>query len=158
MVRGVACCRSPFALLPNPRLPQNGFTALHLASQNGSRRCVESLARAPGASLDAAAALGNSPLHIAAIEDQLDSVETLLDCGAAIDSLNAYARTPLLVAAAAGRVDAAELLIVRGADVSAGDADGSGPLHLAAAAGHVECVEMLLARGLPRGATDKVSA
>src|SRR6185436_13231454 len=76
----------------------------------------------------------NSPLHVAAIHEQLATMELLLERGA-----NVNARAPIL------EIDSPLGRIKRG---------GETPLHEAAKGGCTECVELLLKRGADIRATD----
>jgi len=88
------------------------------------------------------------PLHWAAVTDQADLVETLLDRGAKVDARDAEGRTPLMVAAAFNSRAVANVLLARGADPLAKDTvDGNTPLDFSAMAGHADFARLLLAHG-----------
>ena len=90
------------------------------------------------------------PLHWAAITDQADVVETLIEHGAQVDERDAEGRTPLMVAAAFDSRAVADVLLARGADPLARDAvDGNTSLDFAAMAGHANFVSLLKAHGAP---------
>jgi len=90
---------------------------------------------------------GLTPLSLAVISDQTETVERLLQKGAEAGAGNRDGSTPLAVAALLGRTEAAGLLIEAGADVHARAADGSTPLHTAAFFGRAETVELLVQEG-----------
>jgi len=62
---------------------------------------------------------GNTPLHMAAIRDNVPLAELLLAHGADVNAKNEDGNTPLHLAAYRGNVPLAELLLAHGADVNA---------------------------------------
>jgi ankyrin repeat protein len=102
----------------------------------------------PGTRLYAEKSWQGYPLHWAALQNQVDSVTTLLDRGMNADVRDGEGRTPLMAAAAFGSLEVAELLIARGADPMAQDSQNADtPLHFAALAGRIEMAKLLLAHG-----------
>lgn len=144
--------------------PANGDTTLHYAASMGmemlARRLI--LANAP---LDALATwrsfddelgnyAGNTPLHMAALGNQLDLAWLLIKAGANRDAALDDRRTPLFYAAARGHTDVLEVLLAAGADPNAREASVVGeittdltPLHYAVLNGHSAAVAMLLCYG-----------
>jgi uncharacterized protein len=59
--------------------------------------------------------LGDTPLHIAAVNGDVHIIGLLLDAGADIDAHGEYGYTPLQQAVGQGHVDAVRLLLRRGA-------------------------------------------
>ena len=90
---------------------------------------------------------GLTPLSLAVISDQTETVEQLLQNGAEAGARNRDGSTPLAVAALLGRTKAVGPLIEAGADIDARAADGSTPLHTAAFFGRAETVELLVKAG-----------
>lgn len=90
---------------------------------------------------------GNPALHMAVIEDDMKTIEWLLENGADVDARNASLETPLHVAVLRGRKDIAELLMTKHADVNAVSRAGHTPLILAAMYDCVEIGALLLAHG-----------
>jgi len=72
---------------------------------------------------------GGSPLHIAAISGQAETVEWLIGVGVDLEvrARDEFGGTPLHWAAAVANAEIAELLIEGGADVNAGDSNGYTP-------------------------------
>jgi cytochrome c len=96
-----------------------------------------------------------APLHEAAKEGDLETIEQLLAQGADINESSALA-TPLHYAIQRGHAKAAELLIRRGANVNATSTWGT-PLHSAAAAGLTDIARLLLERGADPNANWKTT-
>lgn len=144
--------------------PASGDTPLHYAASFGMEQLARRLMLA-NAPLDALAhwrsfddELGNyegcTPLHMAALGNQLDLVWLLIKAGAARDAAVADQRTPLFYAAARGHVGALEVLLAAGADPNAREASKVSdittdltPLHYAVLNGHSAAVAMLLCYG-----------
>jgi ankyrin repeat protein len=92
---------------------------------------------------------GNTLLHLAVRQKQIETVSYLLDKGADVNAVNTNQQTPLHVAAYIGSADIAGLLIENGADVSLADYQMHTPLHYAARSGSNEVTELLLKNGAP---------
>jgi cytohesin len=74
---------------------------------------------------------GDTPLHIAVGDDNLEMVELLLGAGARLDIVNEDGLTPLHVAVSCYEIEIMETLLKAGANVAAGDNAGRTPLHVA---------------------------
>ena len=84
--------------------------ALHAAlAGRGDLRIVSQLL-ASGADVNARAAGGYTPLHIAAFHDDVSIVNTLLAHGAAAEARDDQGRTPLTIAEAQGQTHVARRL------------------------------------------------
>jgi ankyrin repeat protein/L-ascorbate metabolism protein UlaG (beta-lactamase superfamily) len=88
------------------------------------------------------------PLHVAAIEGQLEIMEFLIAGGVIIDSHDIDESTPLMVACHSGQVEAAKLLLRHGAVVNQGDLNGSTPVDFAMLSGNTEVVQVLSEAGI----------
>ena len=100
------------------------------------------------AALDAVDASGRTPLVNAVLDDQAESVTSLLAAGAAVGAA-------LHWACALGRRDAVLLLLLRGgAALEARDGEGKTPLIVAAMQGHADVVSALLEAGAEVEASD----
>lgn len=66
----------------------------------------------------------NGPLHLASINDRLDTAKWLLSLGLAIDQPGMTGRTPLLLACEFGQVEIIDMLLENGADLH----KGQGPM------------------------------
>ncbi|XP_054262267.1 ankyrin-1-like [Macrosteles quadrilineatus] len=133
-----------------------GFTAVHLAAQNGHGQSDPPT----GASL--VGELGNesgmTPLHFAAYSGNENVVRLLLNSvGVQVDaatSENGY--NPLHLACFGGHITVVGLLLSRSSDLlHSSDKHGKTGLHVAATHGHYQMVEVLLGQGAEINATDK---
>ena len=115
-----------------------GATPLHWAVRRaavaGSVEAVGMLLNA-GASVDAADAAGETPLHKAAANGDAEVCERLLEAGAALEARSRVGDTPLRRAAAAGQVVTSMVLLAAGAD--ANEAVDAATGDAAALLGHV---------------------
>eukprot|EP00742_Colponemidia_sp_Colp-10_P022654 GILJ01026813.1.p1 GENE.GILJ01026813.1~~GILJ01026813.1.p1 ORF type:complete len:281 (+),score=26.44 GILJ01026813.1:350-1192(+) len=137
-----------------------GWTPLHDVAvvyyEESSESIIEALL-VGGADLHIPCCTGCTPLQLAASENRLAPVETLVNFGAdmnLMDSRNPKAnpsfsvtQTALQAACEVNGVEAAEHLINFGADVNAFDLNGSTPLHLAAKHDDAEVLRLLLREG-----------
>ena len=94
------------------------YRPLHRAAGGNSTRMIAILLEA-GADIEGLTAAGTTPLFIAAYENAVEAVETLVGAGAKIDAkLPGSGRTPLHIAAQEGRFAAVHKLLELGADVN----------------------------------------
>ena len=96
----------------------------------------------------------NTPLHIAAWENDVATATLLFEKGAAVNAKGQFGSTPLHFAAFNNAVETATLLVERGAAVNAKDDDGETPLHEAAWTNAVAIATLLLERGAAVNAKD----
>jgi ankyrin repeat protein len=95
--------------------------------------------------------IGETAMHYLAVEDELESVEWLLDRGADVNTRNDFGETPLMNAASLGYFKMCELLLKRGADLEARDSSEETAISKAAQSGEKSVLMMLLGL-LPAGA------
>lgn len=117
------------------------------AAQRGDLELVRSLLTV-GADVNAAQGDGMTPLHWAALNDEVEMIGVLLYAGANTGSttrLGAY--TPLHVASRNGHAGAVAALLDGGSDANAAATTGVAALHFAAAAGSTEAIAALLDGG-----------
>ena len=127
---------------------------LHSGSITGAPKIAELLISL-GVYVNALEENGRTPLHIAAIYNNVEVAKVLLNNGANIDSQTGYLRyvtenftTPLHLAAQYRSVEVARLLIQKGADQSLEDGDGRRPCRF------VSTSEDLHTMGILRSCTD----
>jgi len=89
---------------------------------------------------------GVTPLHIAASNGDVESIEVLVRGRAVVDAHDALGNTPLVLGAMRGDLKVVQALIDAGADPNSSGA-GYTALHMAAKEGHAELVSFLLRSG-----------
>ncbi|ABK44143.1 Ankyrin repeat-like protein [Magnetococcus marinus MC-1] len=123
------------------------LTALNMAVIQGHVEMVK-LLLAVGADATLADEFGNTPLHNAAINNELACAEALLGSGKGdVDARAEHILTALNMAVIQGHVEMVKLLLEKGADATLADEDGNTPLHVAAIKNELVCAEALLASG-----------
>ncbi len=90
---------------------------------------------------------GNTALHRAAENGEVDLCRLLLDKGADINARTERGNTPLHKTVVAGHAEVVQLLVARGADVNARNEINVTPLHMAAARNQGEFVGLFLRKG-----------
>jgi ankyrin repeat protein len=90
---------------------------------------------------------GTSPLHIAAYNDDLEAVQTLVRSGADVKAANRYGVTPLELACTNGNARMVEVFLKAGADPNTKAPGGETALMTCARTGKVDAVKALLAAG-----------
>lgn len=133
-------------------LAELGKTLLIKAQEGDTEQVRELMAKGAPFTTDW---LGTSPLHWAAQNNHVDTVEVLLRAGISRDVRNKVERTPLHVAAQEGNIRIVNLLLQHGADVDCKDMLRMTPLHWACQNGHEDCVQLLLQYGADRHAMNK---
>jgi ankyrin repeat protein len=121
--------------------PQNGVTALHLATRHGYEAMAKQLLE-KGSSVDCQDFSNETPLHYAAENGDRGLVALLLEYGANVHHLDVVGSNPLHKAVKSGIQNVIELLIHRGANVNEQNNLGWTALHIAAAYG--KSVHLLL--------------
>lgn len=130
-------------------LSEKGQLPLFLALRDGSPKVAATLLAHPDLRIDATNAAGETPLMMAALRGDVDSMRRLLERGAA---LNREGWTPLHYAASGPGTAAVALLLERGALIEAPSPNRSTALMMAARYGPESSVDLLLARGANRRA------
>lgn len=131
-----------------------GYTALILASYNGSLETTRALIEA-GARVDAPdAGRGNTALMGVAFKGYRDIAHCLISAGATIDRRNRAGQTALMTAALFGHARIVEDLLAAGADPLLVDAAGNSARSLAAAQDNLTIVALFDAACPPVGMFD----
>ena len=87
---------------------------------------------------------GNTPLHLAAINGQTETVRALIELGADVNLAGNFRATPLHEAARHGHTETVQALIDAKAVMNLADNFGVTPLYEAARHGHTEIVQALI--------------
>lgn len=132
---------------------------LDLAALGGHREIVRLFVDQAGADVDAVDPAGYTVLHLAAMRNNVEAINLLVEAGANTEVQNQVGLTPFHLAAWELHAEAAGALFQRGANVDSPDRTGDTPLHAATGrAGmqrSVEFVDLLLRWGADEKATNK---
>jgi len=121
---------------------------IHDAARAGDVKKVELLLKQqPSLVSSKDEAYGQTPLHVAALNDRLDVAKLLLANKADVNAKSNNGSTPLHLAAGKGNQDIVELLLAAKADVNAVDNEGWSPMHSAVTYGHKDIEELLSKNG-----------
>lgn len=99
---------------------------------------------------------GNSPLHVAVENGNLEIAEILLNAGAKVNSKNADKRTPLMMLDEDAAPEFVNLLILHGAKINLADKAGNTALIFAASYATREVVQTLISSGADVNAVNKL--
>ncbi|KAJ8368004.1 hypothetical protein SKAU_G00080320 [Synaphobranchus kaupii] len=132
------------------------WTPLHWAVFSGWGGDGEAAAGGVGVTVDGDEGRDMSPLQLAVLAGNENSVRLLLRCGASANFSSQSGRTALHICAASGNKKILQLLLTGGAAVGAVDTDSVAPLHLAAGAGSRAVVHLLILSGAGLNAQDRL--
>lgn len=132
-----------------------GLTALHIATQGGYLKWISFLIK-QGADCNIPDPLGQTPLHIAALQGNLDAIKLLYN-NSDVSLLTNLGASILLLAIKSGKQEVIEYLLAKnGIDVSQNhwtikdrDNNENGPLYYAVSSNCVEMLILLLSKALP---------
>jgi ankyrin repeat protein len=125
---------------------KEGFCSLDVATGEGKKEVIEFLL-SKGADVNAKSYLGNTPLHWAMTNKDVEIARLILSAGGDVNAFADKGVTPLHLAATVGAIEGASLLLENGANVNAQSEGGGTPLHMAVLAGKEAMVKLLLAKG-----------
>ena len=129
----------------DPNSPdEKGQVALYVALRAESPAAVGALLEHPNLKVDAANAVGETPLMMAALRGNLSAAQALVAKGS---SVNKEGWTPLHYAATGPEAPVVAFLLDRGARIDAVSPIKSTPLMMAAKYGSEASVDLLIARG-----------
>ena len=123
---------------------ERGNSALILALRAEAWASADVLLRDPRIQLDAANAVGETALMLAALRGSVEWTRRLAGQGAAV---NRQGWAPLHYAASGPEPKVVELLLALGAQIEAPSPNGTTPLMMAAGYGAIDSDALLLARG-----------
>ena len=90
---------------------------------------------------------GETPLHVACENKQVDVVQLLVNGGVQVNKVNSKGATPLWISCRTGSVENVRVLVEAGSDVDKASKGGATPLYVAVCGGHVDVVDVLLGKG-----------
>ncbi len=123
---------------------ESGQVALYLAMREDCPNVATVLLASPALKIDAANAVGETALMMAALNGRLDWAKKLLDRGAQVQKPG---WSPVHYAASGPSTELLALLLDRGANIDALAPNGSTPLMMAARFGSEDSVKLLVQRG-----------
>jgi len=133
-----------------------GWSLLHQAVQNEQPDLVELLLKHKAELIHAVSpeevcggilCLPDSPLHLAAVLENLDVLKTFIRNNVPMDYLGRNRQTPLHFAAGVGRLEAVRFLSGNDANINAKTGWGMTPLHMAAKNGNMHIITYLIEKG-----------
>jgi ankyrin repeat protein len=129
----------------DPNTPnEKGDAGILVAIQSESHKAAMVLAKHPKTNVNAKNQLGETPLMLAAIQNQLELARVLISHGA---DVNKPGWTPLHYAATKGHRDMMRLLLANNAYVDSESSNGTTPLMMAANSTWPLAVKLLLEEG-----------
>ena len=125
-----------------------GWTAFHIAAQEGRADCIRIMAAADKSSIDDQQEnfTKSTAMILACKNGHVEVLVALLDAGACSDKWNAFGQGPAHIACQFGHVKCLQILLGRGADCTSSDNQGITPMDLAIIFEQPDCVGVLLAR------------
>ncbi|HEV2972959.1 MAG TPA: ankyrin repeat domain-containing protein [Pirellulales bacterium] len=121
------------------------FYAIRDAAYSDRGTAAKLLAQDPTL-IDVRNSVGETALHYLVVENDLPSVEWLLERGADVNTCNDFGSTPLLEAAGLGYLELCEFLVKRGADMETRNKIDETAMSWAADRGQQSVLTMLLNR------------
>ncbi len=123
-----------------------GQDAMFIAAEKNRPDIIGALIER-GRSVDSKDRIGNSPLHIAMLNNSREAADYLLRANANLRAANQHDQTVLHFAAKHGFYEVARQAIKAGENINADSTGRWQPLHYAASAGHLRLVVLLVENG-----------
>ena len=121
-----------------------GQTTLHLAAKCGSSKICKLIVEVhKGLDINNKDYNGNTPIHFAVEESQLETVKYLFDKGGDLNSDDDEEDTPLHAATSGGHTEVVRFILAKAIDKNPADGDGDTPLHEAAREGFLEICKLI---------------
>ncbi|KAF7991747.1 hypothetical protein HCN44_010548 [Aphidius gifuensis] len=123
-----------------------GLTALHVAASQGCNGILQSILEYGNQlSINIQCNAGNTPLHLACENNQIDTVEILIKHDANLNCFNSRLQTPIHIAAEMGHTDVCKLLLAAGANIEQREKGGKNTLlYIAARGSFTAIVDMII--------------
>jgi ankyrin repeat protein len=127
---------------------KSAFTQLHVAISEGSYEAVSDLLDdSHKEEMELPDQNGNTPLIWAAIQNDIEIAEALIESNANVNAQNYEGQTSLFLAISLGYEEMARILLENGANPNISTLEGVTPLHMAAANGARNLLVLLLGYG-----------
>lgn len=126
---------------------KDGFSLLHYALTSNDPSFIESLVKKHSLSINIQSSSLYSPLLLASLANNADTIQTLLNLGANIEMFDYHKQTPLRHAVSANNMEALHTLINNNANIGAIDCNNNTPLLLALLSSNHNMVEELCKKG-----------
>ncbi len=136
---------------PNTK-SESGQVALFLAMRDDASKVAAALLASPTLNVDAANAVGETPLMMAALKGHLDWAKKLIERGAKVQKPG---WSPVHYAATGPNTELLAMLLDRGADINALAPNRNTPLMMAARYGPENNVKLLVQRGADKKLTNE---
>ena len=126
--------------------PNDGTKPIHECAAQGYLEMFEILKKY-GAGLDDQDFEGNTPMHYAVTNNQVEIVKALIQADIVPNTCNNIGRSPLHLAVLEGLYDIALLLAETDVAVDVQDAEGDTALHLGSSTRYTECCKLVMSFG-----------
>jgi ankyrin repeat protein len=148
LARAIECRESYEKMNDLTRTPLHDATMLDRAAKTQTVDVETQTVDGLGACTPEHAAMGHTPLHLAALHGHFDLAQLLIQADAEVNAAAALnADTPLHMASKRGRPKLAQMLVEAGANVHAKRIGGETPLHDAAMCDSVDVAQILVEAG-----------